>query len=193
MRIADEMNRKRVVALAVGVALAVTGCGGGGNDAPSGDAAPEPTPTSTATATATASPKTEPKPTPAPGKCDQVKVPKPPEPAERVHPGFNFYEPDADNLPTKGDLDYLILHDNVVVVTYAASTPKATRDRLDTWWATEVVKRTPVVVPDRSRDALPVRARIATAELRCNGFDWKRMTKFANRTDIAPLPHEDEG
>src|SRR5215207_4096691 len=114
------MNRNRVVGLVVAVALAVAGCGGG-NGAASGDAAPEPTrtPTPTATATATARPKAEAKPTPAPGKCDEVKS-TPPEPSKWTHPGSNFYAPDDDFLPTKEDLDYLVLHDNVVVITYAA-------------------------------------------------------------------------
>ena len=88
-----------------------------------------------------------------------------------MHPESNFYAPDAEKFPAKADLDHLLLVDNAVVVTYA-----------------DVEKRTPIVVPDSDPDALPVRARIATVELRCNGFDWKRLTKFANRTDIAPLP-----
>jgi hypothetical protein len=45
-------------------------------------------------------------------------------------------------------------------------------------------------VPDSSPDALPVRARVGTFELRCNGFDFKRMTAFAHRSDVTPRAHE---
>jgi hypothetical protein len=110
-----------------------------------------------------------------------------PEPTSTPTATANFFEPGATNLPTEGDLGHLLLRDNAVVILYAANTPKKTRDRLESWWYEDVKKRTPIVVPDPSPDALPVRARIATVELRCNGFDWKRLTKFANRTDIAPL------
>ena len=76
------------------------------------------------------------------------------------------------------------------MVVYAADTPEKTSTRLYDWTYKDVVKRTPIVVPDDAPDALPVRARIATHELRCARFDWKRLTAFANRTDIAPLPHD---
>lgn len=169
--------------LVVAAVLALAGCGDG-NDAAATGAAPEPTSTPTTTATASSRPASE--PTPAPGKCDEVKF-EPTDTSGTVHPGSNFFAPDATELPSEGDLGHLLLRDNAVVVLYAASTPKKTRARLETWWYEDVVKRTPVVVPDSSPDALPVRARIATVELRCNGFDWERLTKFANRTDIAPL------
>jgi hypothetical protein len=175
VRAAKKMNRNRAVTLVVGLALAVAGCGGG-NNAASEDAAPE------ATATAT-------EPTPAPGKCDEVTY-TPSEAAEWTHPDSNFYAPDASSFPAKEDLDHLLLHDNAVVVTYAAKTSKKTRERLYDWTFADVVKRTPIVVPDSSPDALPVRARIATIELRCNSLNWKRLTAFANRTDIAPLPRD---
>jgi hypothetical protein len=164
------------------IALALAGCGSGDESA-SRAATPEPTPTATPTATAAS------EPTPAPGKCDEVKY-QPAEASEHEHPNSNFYAPDAESFPTKEDLDNLLLHDNAVVVTYAASTPKKTRDRLYDWTYADVVERTPIVVPDDAPDALPVRARIATVELRCNGFNWKRQTAFANRTDIAPLPRD---
>ena len=73
------------------------------------------------------------------------------------------------------------------MVVYGADIPEKTRKRLYNWTYADVVKRTPVVVPDTSSDALPVVARIATVELRCNGVNWKKLTAFANRTDIAPL------
>src|SRR5688500_6744742 len=114
----DARNR----AIGLLVALALAGCGGG-TDAAS---APEPTLTPTATPTAAS------EPTPAPGKCDEVKY-KPTETAEFTHPASNFYEPDAGIFPAKADLDHLMLHDNAVVVTYAADTPKKTRERLYEW------------------------------------------------------------
>jgi hypothetical protein len=163
--------------------ITLAGCGDGDKLA-SSDAAPEPTSTSAPMATASPAPPAE--PTPEPGKCDEVKF-EATETSGTAHPGSNFFEPDATNLPTEGDLDHLLLRDNAVVVLYAASTPRKTRERRESWWYEDVVRRTPIVVPDPSPDALPVRARIATIELRCNGFDWKRLTKFANRTDIAPL------
>ena len=167
----------RATPLLVAAALALAGCGGGDDVA----SAPQPTPTPTPTAAS--------EPTPAPGKCDEVKY-TPKEASQFTHPEANFYAPDAPSFPSKEDLDHLLLHDNAVVVTYSASTPKKTRDRLYDWTYTDVVKRTPVVLPDSSPDALPVRARIASHELRCNGFNWKRLTAFANRTDIAPLPQD---
>jgi hypothetical protein len=167
----------RALLLLVAVALALAGCGGGDNVA----STPEPTPTATPTAS--------PDPTPAPGKCDEVKY-TPADSSEFTHPDANFYAPDAPNRPSAEDLGHLVLHDNAVVVTYAANAPKKTRDRLYDWTYNDVVERTPVVVPDSAPDALALRAQIATHELRCNGFNWKRLTAFANRTDVAPLPRD---
>lgn len=167
----------------VAAVLTLAGCGDG-NKAASSDAASDPTSTPVVTTTATPAPPSE--PTPEPGKCDEVKF-EATETSGTVHPASNFFAPDATNLPTEGDLGHLLLRDNAVVVLYAASTPRKTRDRLENWWYEDVKRRTPIVVPDPSPSALPVRARIATVELRCNGLDWKRLTKFANRTDIAPL------
>lgn len=176
---------RRLILLA---ALAFAGCGG--NDKVAATPTSTPTATATATATPTAAPVEE-KPTPAAGKCDEVKY-KPKDGGGSVHPGSNFFEPGAEGLPSETDLDHLLLVDNAVVVYYAADSPKEDIDRFSTWWSEDVKQRTPVVVPDDSPDALPVRARIATVELRCNGLDWKRLTKFANRTDIAPS-HGDHG
>jgi hypothetical protein len=172
------MNRIWTTPVVVATVLIFAGCGDG-NEAASSDGTPGPTATATASPAASA-------PTPEPGKCDEVKY-EAAEGSGTVHPASNFFEPDATNLPTEGDLDHLLLRDNAVVVLYAADTKKKTRERLSNWTYEDVVKRTPVVVPDPAPDALPVRARIATVELRCNGFDWKRLTEFANRTDIAPL------
>jgi len=172
----------RTLALLVAAALALAGCGGG-NPTASTDATPTSTPTPTPSPEATAAS------TPAAGKCDEVTY-KPTESSETTHPDSNFYAPDAESFPKRADLDHLLLHDNAVVVVYAADTPKKIRQRLYDWTYKDVVKRTPIVVPDGSADALPVRARIATHELRCARFDWKRLTAFANRTDIAPLPHD---
>jgi hypothetical protein len=173
------MKRIWTLSLAVVTGLTLAACGGGDEPATADATTPEPTATPTPTPTQAA-------PTPEPGRCDEVDY----EAAETegtVHPGSNFFEPDAENLPSEGDLGHLLLRDNAVVVLYAADTPKKTRERLYDWTYEDVVNRTPVVVPDDSPDALPVRARIATVELRCNGFDFKRLTKFANRTDIEPL------
>ncbi|HWK29321.1 MAG TPA: hypothetical protein VNS09_22345 [Solirubrobacter sp.] len=173
---------QRVLTLVlIPVCVTLVACGGE-KEAPESTAA-APTPSATPTEVASA-------PTPKPGKCDEVKQELPEEQSEWSHPSSNFFEPDADNLPPQSDLDHLLLNDNAVVVTYAADTRKKTRQRLYDWTYKDVVKRTPVVLPDDSPDALPVRARIASVELRCNGFDWKRLTAFANRTDIAPLPEK---
>jgi hypothetical protein len=188
--LSTEMNRNRTMLTLVAVVLAVAGCGG--DDVASSDARAEPTHTPTATATATATSEAAPEPTPKRGKCDEVKY-TPTDPSESTHPDSNFYAPDAPSLPTKPDLDELLLYDNAVVVTYAANAGKRTRDRLYDWTYEDVRKRTPIVVPDSSPDALPVRAQIATVELRCNGIDWKRLTAFANRTDIAPRPRTAHG
>ncbi len=157
--------------------LVIVGCGG--DDTAPETAATTPTPTATPTVKAT----------PAPGECDEVTY-EPTEPAQFRHPESNFYEPDATNLPAKEDLDHLQLYDNAVVVAYAADTPRKTRERLYKWTYEDVKGRTPVVVPDDSPDALAVRARLGTFELRCNGIDWKRLTAFANRTDVTPRAHE---
>ena len=169
---------RRAIAL---VALAVLAGCGSDND----PVASSPTATPTATATATATPSATAAATPAEGKCDEVKY-TPKDAGGSVHPNANFFEPGAEGLPSEADLDHLLLVDNAVVVYYAADTPKAEIDRFSTWWSEDVKQRTPVVVPDDAPDALPVRARIASLELRCNGLDWERLTKFANRTDIAP-------
>ncbi len=156
-------------------ALALAGCGGGNEEA-----------VSEATPTPTVSVQASPEPTPAAGECDEVKY-APQETSGFRHPERNVYEPDTPNPPSRGDLDHLLLFDNAVVVTYAADTPRKTRDRLSEWAFT--VDRTPIVVPDSSPDALPVRAQVGTFELRCNGFDFKRLTAFANRTDVEPSTH----
>lgn len=174
---------KRLILLA---ALAFAGCGG--NDKVAATPTPTPTPTAAETATATPTATTAPveeEPTPAAGKCDEVKY-TPKEGDGTVHPNANFFEPGAEGLPSEVDLDHLLLVDNAVVVYYAADTPKQDIERFSTWWSSDVTQRTPVVIPDDSPDALAVRARIATVELRCNGLDWERLTKFANRTDIKP-------
>ena len=174
---------KRTLPFLVAAALALAGCGGD-------DKAASVAATPTATPTPTASPEPTAESTPAAGKCDEVTY-KPTESPEENHPASNFFAPGAPYMPTHEDLDHLLLHDYAVVVIYAASTPKKTRDRLSDWTYKDVVKRTPVVVPDDSADALPVRARIATHELRCARLDWKRLTAFANRTDIdIPDPHD---
>jgi hypothetical protein len=170
---------RRAIAL---VALAVlAGCGSDSDPVAS-------TPTSTATATATATPTATASAaaTPAEGECDEVEYTPQKDAGGSVHPNANFFEPGAEGLPSKADLDHLLLVDNAVVIYYAADTPRKDIDRFSTWWAQDVKQRTPVVIPDDAPDALPVRARIATVELRCNGLDWNRLTKFANRTDIAP-------
>jgi hypothetical protein len=151
------------------------------------EAAPQRAATPTATPTPTATSTPAPDPTPARGECDEVDY-KPVERGGTVHPGSNFFEPDATNLPSAADIDHLLLRDNAIVVLYAADSRRKTVERLSTWWYEEVKERTPIVVPDPSPDALPLRARIATIELRCNGVDFEALTKFANRTDIAPLP-----
>lgn len=181
-------QRNRALSVVVAAALVLAACGGG-NDAASSQATPEPTSTPTETASPTASPDVVAEPTPKPGKCDEVEY-RPVDGSEFTHPDSNFYAPGAPGVPTKGDLDHLLLKDNAVVVTYAADTREKTRDRLYDWTYADVAERTPIVIPDSAPDALPVRARIATVELRCNGLDWKRLTAFANRTDIAPLPRE---
>jgi hypothetical protein len=178
------VDRNRTLALVVMLTLGLAGCG----DDASKDTASTPTPTPTPTATASASPEATPASTPPRGKCHEVKLTKPAEPSNWTHPNSNFYAPGDSGIPTATDLDHLLVADNAVVVTYGAKTPKKTRERLYDWTFKDVVKRTPVVVPDSSPDALPVRARIATVELRCARFDFKRLTAFANRTDIAPLP-----
>src|SRR5687767_1286088 len=140
------MNRIWPIPLVVAAVLTLTGCGDG-NTAASSDAASEPTPTVTATATSTASSEAMSVATPEPGKCDEVKF-EATETSGTSHPGSNFFAPDAKNVPSEGDLGHLLLQDNAVVVLYAASTPKRTRDRLESWWYEDVDKRTPIVVPD---------------------------------------------
>ena len=171
---------RRAIAL---VALAVlAGCGGDDKVA----ATPTPTPTETATPTPTPTATAAAEPAPAEGECQDVKYTPGDDEGGSVHPAANFFEPGADNLPSAADLDHLLLVDNAVVVFYAADSPKDVIERFSTWWSEDVTKRTAVVVPDDAPDALPVVVRIASRELRCNGVDWDRITRFANRTDIAP-------
>lgn len=179
------MSRARTLSVLLASALALAACGDDG-DAAATRATPEPTSAPVETAT----PEAVAEATPEAGECDEVKY-TPEDATDFTHPESNFYEPDATAFPTKADLDHLLLADNAVVVTYAADTGDKRRKRLYDWTYAEVKERTPIVVPDDSPGALPVRARIATVELRCNGFDWERLTAFANRTDIAPLPRKD--
>lgn len=183
------MSRARTLSVLLASAVLLAACGGD-DDAAATRSTPEPTSAPVETATPTATAETVAEPTPKPGTCDEVKY-TPEDATAFTHPDSNFYEPDATALPTKADLDHLLLADNAVVVTYAADTGDKRRKRLYDWTYADVVERTPIVLPDDSPDALPVRARIATVELRCNGFDWERLTAFANRTDIAPLPRKD--
>ena len=114
---------RRAIAL---VALAVlAGCGSDNDPVAS---TPTPTATATATPTATASAAA----TPAEGKCDEVKYTPGKEAGGSVHPSANFFEPGAEGLPSKTDLDHLLLVDNAVVVYYAADTPKEDIDHFST-------------------------------------------------------------
>ncbi|MBE2316318.1 hypothetical protein DVA67_010050 [Solirubrobacter sp. CPCC 204708] len=175
---------KRLILLA---ALALAGCGG--NDDPEPKAAATPTATATATATPTATATATPaeEPAIAEGECEETKYKPGDDEGGTAHPAANFFEPGADNLPSQADLDHLLVADNAVVILYDDDLEREHIDAMSSWWSTEVTERTPVVVPDDAPDALPVRARIATVELRCNGFDLDRLTKFANRTDIEPV------
>ena len=97
----------------------------------------------------------------------------------------------AEGAPTKEDIEHLLLDDNAIVVSYPANATKATQDELAKWASAQVAA---VVIPDRAADAPPLRARIATAELRCDGIDTTQLTAFAGKRGTGSVaPHPDEG
>ncbi|HEY6887204.1 MAG TPA: DUF3105 domain-containing protein [Solirubrobacter sp.] len=121
--------------------------------------------------------------------CDEVAY-TPKNPPHFVHPTQNFYAPDAKDAPAPRDIEHLLLNDNAVVVSYPASATRAIRDRLAEWASQQVAV---VVVPDR-RQTAPVQAKIATAQLTCDGVDTSQLTAFAaKRGTGTAVQHPDEG
>ena len=154
--------------------LFAAGCGGGGAEK---GASVEVAPT-----------QAPPVPTPATITCDEVAYT--PEPGETyVHPSGNFYEPDDASAPSAADMEHLLAADNAIVVTYPANAPKEALDKLRQWSGQQTAS---VVVPDTTPDLPPMRARIATAQLTCDGVDEAQLSAFADkRGDSAPAPHSD--
>lgn len=157
------------------LALLLAGCGGDDEGA-----SVKATPTSTPSAA----------PTPATITCDEVAyTPKPGE--SYAHPSENFYAPDDANAPTAADLEHLLAADNAIVVTYPSNAPTETLDRLKAWSADQTAS---VVLVDRAADAPPVRAKIGTAMLTCDGVDEGQLQAFADKRGNAPTqPHDDGG
>jgi hypothetical protein len=127
-------------------------------------------------------------PTPATITCDEVAYT--PEPTESyAHPSENFYAPDHPSQPSAGDLEHLIAADNAIVVTYPGNAPQDALDRLKEWSGTQTAS---VVLVDPAADAPPVRAKIATAMLTCDGVDEGQLQAFADKRGNAPAqPHDD--
>lgn len=159
------------------LALFVAGCGGGDDD--DGDTAKvTPTPTQPA-----------PEPTPEDITCDEAAYT--PEPGDSyAHPSENFYPPDADNAPSPADLEHLIAADNAIVVTYPANAPEEALTMLSEWSARQTAS---VVLADPSPDAPPLRAKIATAQLTCDGVDEAQLQAFADQRGEQPVqPHDED-
>ena len=79
-----------------------------------------------------------------------------------------------------------------IVVSYPAKAPRAAREALRGWAPKQTAT---VVVPDGGADAPPLRARIATAELTCDGIDLDQLSGFAAKrgSGTRAAPHGDEG
>lgn len=155
------------------LALLVAGCGGGDDEGAGVQATP-----------------TQPPPAPTPAKitCDETAyTPKPGE--TYAHPSGNFYAPDATDAPSAGDLEHLLAADNAIVVTYPANAPKDALDRLAQWSGEQTAS---VVLADTAADAPPLRAKIATAMLTCDGVDEAQLQAFADKRGNEPAqPHDD--
>ena len=153
------------------IAVLLAGCGGGNDEGASVAATP-----------------TQPAPTPTTITCDEAAYT--PKPAETyAHPSENFYAPDDANAPSATDLEHLLAADNAIVVTYPANAPKDALDRLKEWSGKQTAS---VVLADTAADAPPVRAKIATAQLTCDGVDEGRLQAFADKRGNAPAqPHGD--
>ena len=158
------------------LALLLAGCGDSDDEGASAKATP--------TATASAAP------TPANITCDEVAyTPKPGE--GYAHPSENFYAPEDTGAPSATDLEHLLAADNAIVVTYPANAPADAKDRLKTWSGGQTAS---VVLVDREADAPPVRAKIGTAMLTCDGVDEGQLQSFADKRGNAPAqPHDDGG
>jgi hypothetical protein len=127
-------------------------------------------------------------PTPASITCDEVAyTPKPSE--GYAHPSENFYAPDDANAPSAADLEHLLAADNAIVVTYPGNAPADALARLKEWSGKQTAS---VVLVDRGPEAPPVRAKIGTAMLTCDGVDEGQLQAFADKRGNAPVqPHED--
>ena len=127
-------------------------------------------------------------PTPASISCDEVAyTPKAGE--TYAHPSENFYAPEDTGAPSAGDLEHLLSTDNAIVVTYPANAPTDAKERLKQWSGSQTAS---VVVPTTSTDAPPVQAKIATAQLTCDGVDEAQLQAFADKRGNAPAqPHDD--
>ena len=154
------------------LALLLAGCGGSDDEGASVQAAPTQPP---------------PAPTPTTITCDEVAYT--PKPAETyAHPSENFYGPGDANAPTTADLEHLLVADNAIVVTYPANAPQEARDRLSKWSGEQTAS---VTLADTAADAPPVRAKIATAQLTCDGVDEGQLQAFADKRGNAPAqPHD---
>jgi hypothetical protein len=158
------------------LALLLAGCG----DSDDGGASAKATPTATPSAA----------PTPANITCDEVAyTPKPGE--SYAHPSENFYAPEDAGAPSAADLEHLLAADNAIVVTYPANAPAEAKERLKAWSGSQTAS---VVVPTTTADAPPVQAKIATAQLTCDGVDEGQLQAFADKRGNAPAqPHDDGG
>ena len=157
------------------LALLLAGCGGSSDEGASVEATPTPPP---------------PAPTPANITCDDAAYT--PKPAETwAHPSENFYAPDDARAPSTTDLEHLLAADNAIVVTYPANAPKDALDRLKEWSGRQTAS---VVLADSAPEAPPVRAKIATAQLTCDGVDEGQLQAFADKRGNAPVqPHDGGG
>lgn len=157
------------------VALLLAGCGDSNDEGASVAATPTPP---------------APAPTPANITCDEVAyTPKPGE--TYAHPSENFYAPEDTGAPSAADLEHLLAADNAIVVTYPANAPADAKDRLKKWSGSQTAS---VVVPTTAADAPPVQAKIATAQLTCDGVDEDQLQAFADKRGNAPAqPHDDGG
>ncbi len=127
------------------------------------------------------------------GRFERARCRTEPHSVERpeswFHPLRNFYPPDADDLPTRTDLDHLAIQDGAVIVTYRPSARRSARAALRRWAATG----TGVLVAP-ARGSSPLEAYTSERRLTCDGVDLDRLTEFTDRHFSKPIrldPHDD--
>jgi hypothetical protein len=107
------------------------------------------------------------------------------------HPQQSYYGPKDKGVPSKTDMQHLLVNDAAAVVYYRRDAPAGQREALHDWAGTKV---SVVVLPARSDAAPQLEAFTSNRHLTCDGVDPEQLTVFANRRGVLQIiPHGSSG